>query len=217
MINIVPTVVPNSLEDIVQVGERYQSFFSSLHVDVADGVFAPNTTWLPASGETLPPEFSYDVHLMVQNPAEAGLLFANAGAKTIIGHVEAFKTSENARNIFETWRNAGVKTVGVAALLQTPLETLEPFLPLSDIVLLMTIAKIGVQGIPFEEEGIEHVVELHARHPEITIAVDGGVSGKNIARLAEAGASYFSVGSAIAKSPDPKATYQHLLSLAGTI
>lgn len=214
MIEVVPTVVPRSLADVVATVERYQSFAHTIHVDVADGVFAPNTTWTPAEGEMLPQGMRYEIHLMVADPHEAGLQYAKAGAHSVIGHCEAFETVENARAAFEAWRAAGIDEVQTAALLQTPLATLSPFVPESDITLLMMIASIGVQGIPFEESGIARITELKAMHPGARIAVDGGTSDKNIERLAAAGATHFCAGSVIAKAPDPAAMYQKLIALA---
>lgn len=214
MIEIVPTVVPESLDDIVRTVEKYSPFAETLHIDVADGVFAPNTTWMPKAGDTLPSGMNYEIHMMVANPLETGLLYAAAGAHALIGHAEAFKTALSASDAFAAWRAAGVTGVQTAALFQTPLDALTPYVPISDFILLMTIASIGVQGIPFEEDGIERVRRFKSLHPEANIAVDGGVSEKNIARLAKSGATHFCVGSAISKSGNPAFAYRNLCSLA---
>jgi ribulose-phosphate 3-epimerase len=217
MKTIVPTVVPDTLSGIQETSDRYAPFANHFHIDATDGIFAPNTTWFPREDNKLPENFSYEVHLMVSEPEQVGIVFAKAGAKTIIGHVEAFKTPENARRAFSLWRKAGAEKVGVAVLLQTPVQDIVMYSDDCDLVLMMTIARIGVQGIPFEESGIARVAELHAMKPAMEIAVDGGVSEKNIELLARAGASRFSVGSAISKSADPAATYQYLLSLANRV
>lgn len=214
MIDIIPTVVPRSFEDIVHTVENYAPFAETLHIDVADGVFAPNTTWMPKAGDTLPSGMKYEIHMMVANPRETGLLYAAAGAHSLIGHAEAFKTAANASDAFAAWRAAGVTGVQTAVLFQTSLDELASYVPISDFILLMTIASIGVQGIPFEESGIERVRRFNEMHPEANIAVDGGVSEKNITRLAKSGATYFCVGSAISKSSDPAAAYRILCSLA---
>lgn len=214
MIEIVPTVVPESLDDIIRIVEKYSSFAETLHIDVADGVFAPNTTWMPKKGDTLPPGMKYEIHMMVVNPLETGLAYAAAGAHSLIGHAEAFKTALSASDAFAAWRAAGVTGVQIAALFQTSLDELAPYVSISDYILLMTIISIGVQGIPFEEDSIERVRRFKALHREANIAVDGGVSEKNIARLAKAGATRFCVGSAISKSDNPVAIYRSLCSFA---
>lgn len=213
-IEINPTIVPATADDIRRVSEQYAPFTHYFQVDVADGKFAPNTTWLPPEGYILPHEYSYEIHLMVSDPMTVGTHFARAGAKRLIVHVETLTNLENTKRIFEEWRKAGVDSVGVAMLLQTSFEDVEAYLPIVDFVLLMTIARIGVQGIPFEEPSVERVAEFSRLHLEVPIAVDGGVSEKNIEALARAGATRFGVGSAIARAPDPAASYKHLMSLA---
>ncbi len=214
---IIPTVVPQSIDDVIRARETFGSFSSALHIDAADGVFAPNTTWMPAPDEKLPDSDStlYEAHLMVLNPLLIGVAFARAGASRIIGHVEAFSHAESAQEAFAMWKGAGAKEVGIAMLLTTPADTLLPYIDLCDSVLFMTIASIGVQGIPFDERSIERIKKFHKRYPETLIAIDGGVSESNIKKLARAGASRFSVGSALSKSEDPADTYHRLLKLAG--
>lgn len=215
-VEIIPTVVPGSLEDVIAARARSVSFATTLHVDAADGAFAPNTTWVPASGERFPDakDALYEAHLMVAHPLLAGVSFARAGARRIIGHIEAFRHSDEAREVFNMWREAGTVECSLAILMATALDALPPYLDLVDSVLIMSIASIGVQGIPFDPRGIERVAELRKRHPKLTIAVDGGVSEKNIASLAHAGVSRFSVGSALANAPDPAAMHARLLDLA---
>ena len=219
MIEIVPTIVPDSLEDIRRMRERYAGFLTALHVDTADGMFAPNTTWMPEVDEKLPDAESiwYVAHLMVKSPRAVGLAFLAAGARGLEAHAEAFSSPEDGLATFAAWRAAGAQKVAIALLFQTPLEAVEPYLGVCDYVRLMTIARIGKQGIPFEEASITRISEFHMWYSEMPIAVDGGVSEKNIQMLARAGATSFAVGGVIAKSPDPARTYQQLLSLANRV
>ena len=80
----------------------------------------------------------------------------------------------------------------------------------------MSIPTLGKQGAPFDERIYDRVREVHGRHPELTIGIDGGVGEKNIAELARAGARRFGVGSAITKTPDPASAYAHLMEVAET-
>lgn len=213
-IQIIPTIVPASFADIETVSSKFGDFTNFFQIDVADGKFAPNTTWMPDGTEKLPKEYSYEVHMMVSDPEVLGVTFANMGADTIIGHLEAFKNPGDVKKALDAWKEGGAHSTALAVLLQTPLKNIEPYLPIVDFVLFMTIGRIGVMGIPFEESSIDRIAAFHAAHPDVTIAVDGGVSEKNIERLTRAGATRFGVGSAISKSPDPKASYDTLKSLA---
>lgn len=213
-IEIVPTIVPSSLEDVRVASEKYAGFAKKFQIDLADGRFTPNTTWLPSEDFVLSKNFNYEVHMMVENPVELGRRFAEAGAATLIAHTEALTGIGNARDVFAEWRVAGVQEIGLAVLFQTSLEQIGSYLPLVDFVLLMTIPRIGVMGIPYEASAPARVAQFRALHPTTIIAVDGGVSEANIAELAHAGATRFGVGSAIAKATDPKAAYENLVSLA---
>lgn len=218
-VEIIPTLVPESLHEIVELREKFRSFMTALHVDAADGKFAPNVTWMPSAGEILPDreQIHYKAHLMVADPLPVGLQFIEAGARTLEGHVEAFQSVENGLSILQAWKDEGAEQVAVALLLQTPFEDADPYFSVCDYVRLMTIPRIGTQGIPFDESSIQRVADFHERYPDMPIAVDGGVSEKNIEALRKAGVSSFTAGSAIAKADDPKAMYEHLLSLASGV
>lgn len=214
-IRIIPTVVPASLEEVLHARERYASFASELHIDFGDGVFSKHSTWMPEEGDQLlsTDDFSYGAHLMVSSPYDAGIRAVRTGVKTLIAHVEAFADEEDARRTFDMWRGENV-SIGAALLLDTPLSRLDTLLSSIDFVHLMSIATIGMQGAPFDTGIYDRIQALFVTHPELTIGVDGGVSGENIAELVRAGASRFSVGSVLAHSEHPGETYLHLKEVA---
>lgn len=227
---VIPTnTCPKTLEELTRRTTSFSQFAPVVHLDVSDNKFAPTQSWPFFDGQwheletmgvgqnkmpLLNAPVQYEVHLMIENPLSAGVAFARAGVARIIAHVEAFRHADGARDAFNMWRVSGAKEVGLAILMDTPLDTLRPFADICDEFLVMTIATVGKQGIPFDERGVERIKELHVRHPEITIAADGGVSEKNIDLLAKAGATRFCVGSAIEKQPSPADAYSHLLERA---
>lgn len=214
MNEIIPTVVPKSLDAIGELATRFEGRARTLHIDATDGDFAFPTTWLPAVGARLP-QFDgiYEAHVMAHDSRAQGESFARAGAWRIIAHVESLGTAEEAQRTIDLWKVSGAHEAGVAILLDTPLSTLEALVPLMDCVHVMTIAKIGAQGAQLDERAYERVHEVHSRFPRIPISVDGGVNETNIARLAEAGASRFCVGAALSQATDPLAQYHSLKSL----
>jgi ribulose-phosphate 3-epimerase len=216
MIEVIPTVVPVSLDDMHALLMRCRSFARTFHIDAANGSMSPNTTWIPNTDEKLPEieTVFYEAHVMIAHPEAAGTSFARAGAKRVIAHAEAFDSAEEAQRTFDMWRASGASEIGLAALIATPLEALDPYIEMCDSVTLMTIATVGTQGIPFDERGYGRVADLHARYPDLVIEVDGGIGAGQIATLARAGASRFSVGSAISKSADPANVHKELLELA---
>ncbi len=217
MIEIIPTVVPQSFDDIIAAKARYFAFSKNMHIDAVDGIFAPNRTWMPLSGEKLPEAASilYEAHLMIDNPLSYGVSFARAGARRIIAHVESFNNAECAQEAFDMWQKAGAKEVGVAINFDTRLEELAPYAVLCDFVHMMTIKEIGKQGSSFEESSVDRVAQIRARYPDLTISVDGGGGTKNIPILESAGATRFCIGTALAKAKDPAKEYSLLLTAGG--
>lgn len=216
MIEIIPTVVPRSFDDMVAAKARYASFSKSIHIDATDGVFAPQRTWLPLSGEKLPDAAAifYEAHLMIENPLSIGVSFARSGARRIIAHVEAFNNAECAQEAFDMWLKAGATEVGVALNFNTRVDELAPYAALCDFVHVMTIRTIGEQGAVFEESSIERVAQLHAHDPLMVISVDGGGGLDTIGPLEKAGATRFCIGSALAKAKDPEKEYGRLMNAA---
>lgn len=213
VIEIIPTVVPSSLADIEAVADRVSSFAHTLHIDIADGTFAPNTTWMPHGEQfTTRPGLLYEVHLMVALPKEIGLACIAAGARRVIGHIEAMQ--ENTPEIFDAWKRAGAAEVGAGLLFPTPLDVLDPYVDSCDVVQMMAIKEIGVQGLPFAPEAPARVAQLHQRHPKLLLSVDGSVNETTIGDLARAGAQRFCAGSVLSKSPNPLATYTSLIAHA---
>ena len=210
MIEIIPTVVPASVADIEAAAARYSQFAKTLHVDITDGVFAPNTTWMP-SGELLQIGMQWEAHLMVSDPHAVGLASLTAGASRVIGHIEAAK---DVAAMFAAWKAAGAQEVGLGVLFTTAIESLDPYVDSCDVAQMMSIAKIGVQGIPYEPSAPARIASLHAKHPELLIADDGGVGSSNIMDLARAGVRRFCAGSSLSKPADPAAAYRELLALA---
>ncbi len=223
---VIPTVVPGDIGSIASYAAQCAAFASWLHVDIADGTFAPNTTWpfaLPGQESELgnfraliemPPQLNLEAHLMVSDPLSLGESLARAGFARITAHREAFMDASEARGALDVWRRAGAREAGLGLKLHTPLEDIEALVEQCDFVLLMSIGEIGVQGKPFDESVISRIEELHARYPDLMVAVDGGVSESTIESLVRAGANRMSVGSAISRSADPEAAYAQILERA---
>lgn len=223
MIDVIPTCVARDESDLVSAIERVRVFSAHIHVDVDDGLFAPHLSWpYEAEGVYAPFDLSAmaglsaDVHLMVEEPREIGAAFARAGAARVVGHLEAFEHADEARAALEAWRESGAQSVGLALLLHTPLEALEPVAADCDVLHLMSIATIGTQGIPYAPVSSARVAQCRALFPDAAIAVDGGVSETNIADLVRAGATRLYIGSAIMRSADPSAAYTRLCDIAAS-
>jgi ribulose-phosphate 3-epimerase len=213
---IAPSILsadPGILTDEAKTVEK--SGADWLHLDVMDGVFVPNITfgaWIVGMAKKAI-SIPLDAHLMVSNPLLWGPLFAEAGAHYVSVHVEA---TPHLHKALYSIKEKGAKP-GVAINPATPLEFLKPVLTYVDLIIIMGVNP-GFSGQPFIPETVERTREaaelIKRSGRDILLEVDGGVTDKNAASLAEAGATVLVSGSFFFKSSDKKQTVLDLKALA---
>src|SRR3989344_3747151 len=228
-IEIIPTnTCPPDFAELTHRSEAFAKFSPQVQLDIDDGVFEPEISWpyhkkqwaeleeMAISAKPLPYSgvLKYEVHLMVEDPFHIGELMARVGSLRVLAHIETLENEKSVKDAFAAWKSAGAREVGLVILIDTPLSKLEAVIPLCDAVQVMSIAKLGRQGASYDERAIPRIQGLHAKYPDLIIAVDGGVSERNIAELVRAGARRFGVGSAISKAGNPAAAYEALKALA---
>ena len=223
---IIPAIVPHDIPQIASFGSSVAEYSTWLHVDIDDGRFEAAVTWPfgdPAQTyelETfqelcrLPEVLSLEVHLMVADPLTVGEQFARAGFKRVIAHIEAFQSPEATHQALAAFRAAGASEVGLAVKIDTPVSAIDEFAGECDVIQLMSIAVIGSQGQAFEDRVLARVEELHANHPDMMVAVDGGVSEATVEELVRAGANRLVVGHALSESTKPATMYAKILERA---
>lgn len=183
-----------------------------LHLDVMDGHFVPNLTYgmpLVAAFRKLT-DLPLDVHLMISEPEQYISQFCDAGADCLTVHLEAV---HNPAQILQQIRSLDA-AAGLAVNPGTPVEAMEPYLPLCDVLLVMSVQP-GFGGQSFDAVAVDKLRHLSGRiGPEQLLEVDGGVSPETIGQCAAAGAHLYVVGSAIFGSPDYLASVTRLEELA---
>lgn len=184
-------------EDIKQV-EREQVPY--LHVDVMDGIFVPSISFgMPVlQCVRRQTDLFLDVHLMIDRPERYVQSFADSGADLINFHVEA---TDQVRETIAAIRGLG-KKAGITIKPKTPVQVLEPYLELVDMVLVMTVEP-GFGGQKLIPECIDKVREvrrmLDERGLQADLEVDGGIHLGNVQTALEAGANVIVAGSAVFK------------------
>lgn len=171
-----------------------------LHFDVMDGLFVPNISFgLPVLKSlrrvsALP----LDVHLMIERPLRFVERFCEAGADLVSLHVEA-DTAENTRAALEAIRAKG-KQAGLVLKPGTPAEAALPYLPLCDLILVMTVEP-GFGGQAFMPDMLGKLRALRgwldARGLKSLLEVDGGVDERTARACKDAGATVLVAGSAV--------------------
>jgi ribulose-phosphate 3-epimerase len=207
-----PLVIAPSIlsADFAKLGEEIRAIAGAgadwIHIDVMDGHFVPNITIGPGMVRALRPhtKIPFDVHLMIA-PCDPYLAaFAEAGADSILVHVEA---GPHLHRSLQAIRELG-KKAGVVLNPATPAPHVRYVLDLVDLVLVMSVNP-GFGGQSFIPSTVNKIVELKAfiGSRPIRIAVDGGINPETAALVAAAGADTFVAGSAIFKGgPEHYAT-----------
>lgn len=186
-----------------------------LHLDHMDGHFVPNISFGPdfVSAMRKQTKLFLDVHLMLSEPMKYIETYAKAGADLITVHVEA---DDDAETMLRAIAAQGIKA-GISIKPDTPVQTIEPLLPLCDLVLVMTVEP-GFGGQSLREDCVAKIPELKAMIEksgrDILIEVDGGVKRENAEKVVRAGADVLVMGTGLFRADDPKAVVREVLACA---
>ena len=125
-----------------------------IHMDVMDGHFVPNISFGPAVIKAISKERKeiIDTHLMISNPIDYIEEFVKAGSHYITFHVEANSDVIQTINKIKSY---GVKA-GISIKPKTSVEEIKEFLPLVDMVLVMSVEP-GFGGQKFMESAVDKV------------------------------------------------------------
>lgn len=205
-------VPENELSKIIRELEPYCDGF---HNDIMDNKFVPNKTG-SVEVTRLMTEITQKplwTHLMVANP-EAILQSLTIRSGDIISfHIEV--THATTLQTIKLIQSKGGRA-SIAVKPQTPLETVHPYLPVVDHILIMSVEP-GFSGQQFLTNSYERLNALVAQKIShkltFAIGIDGGVNEHNIAQLAKHGCDDFAASSAIFGKPNPIEALQNLRSL----
>lgn len=184
-----------------------------VHCDVMDGVYVPNITFgMPMvksfkQNSNLP----IDAHLMITLPEKYVGAFCDAGADIVTFHPDA---SGDVQGAIDTIKSKG-KKCGLVVNADQPFDIVEPYLPLIDFLVVMTV-QAGFGGQKFMPNRLEMVQKGDEMRKQFgysyLIEVDGGVCEDNVATIKDAGADIVVAGSAVFKSANPTLTIERLHS-----
>jgi ribulose-phosphate 3-epimerase len=175
-----------------------------LHIDVMDGHFVPNISFgIPVIAGIRPiTNLQFDCHLMTTNPDAYLTDLAKAGADSVTMHIEAMPDPTDAA---KQAREIGLG-FGLVCNPATPFAAVQPFMELSDLVLMMSVEP-GFGGQGFMPEVLSKVeqarewVEDHGLGTDIQI--DGGINLETARQAVSAGANVLVAGTTIFGADDP--------------
>jgi ribulose-phosphate 3-epimerase len=177
-----------------------------LHIDVADGHFAPAMLLFPdlVAGVRKVSSRPIHVHLMVANSIILSQIeqFADAGADLISIHIENEGVAERALDLLD---RRGVAT-GMVLKVDTPIEQVKPYIPRLRFVTLLGTA-IGVKGQGLNEKAGDRLLEARRLIEEagvtqrVILAADGGIREHTVPLLRQSGAETVVLGSLAFNAP----------------
>lgn len=200
-VRIAPSLLSADFADLAEELERVKAADCRwLHLDIMDGHFVPNLTFGPPVVKRLREadgELFFDVHLMIENPRDYFVPFAEAGAQGITFHVEA--AGDRSAALLRQLRRMG-QQAGVSIKPKTPVSAIEELLPLADLVLVMTVEP-GFGGQKLIPATLAKVRELIRWREELglsyLIQVDGGINAETAPLAVAAGADVLVAGSSV--------------------
>lgn len=204
------------------IRELERAGVEGLHLDIMDGHFVPNLSFgipvVEAVRRTT--DLVLDVHLMLSAPESYFEAFRKAGADGITFHLEAMADLESPGRNFarrgclraDADQLSGLRSrtetalekihslgcaCGLSIIPPTDAELLEPYLPLCDNVLIMSVMP-GFGGQKFDPCAKEKLkwVRTHSS-PDLLLSVDGGVNETTLADCRDSGASGLVMGTAV--------------------
>jgi len=203
-IHIAPSVLA---ADFSRLGEQVRTTEAAgadmIHVDVMDGHFVPNlSVGVPVvAALRRVTRLPLDVHLMIAEPVRYVEDFARAGADILTVHPEA---DVHLHRTLQRIRALGIRA-GVALNPGTSETALRYVLPLTDLVLVMTVNP-GFGGQAFLSEMVAKVRAvrqmLNAAGSAALLSVDGGITPLTAPLLITEGADTLVAGSAIFGAPE---------------
>jgi ribulose-phosphate 3-epimerase len=211
---ITPAILPHNFEEITQKLSRIEGLVSKVQIDLCDGVFGREKTWLPTGTETLPTEFSYEFDIMLNDWRESVLHCLSLGATSIVAHVDMFTDEDMATLVgMVAPHNA---RLGIAVSNDKGLDFHADMIRKATAlypqvyIQVMGIKKIGEQGQFFDEETPTRVTHLKQQFSSLDIQVDGGITLETAKLVMMAGADAVVVGSYIFGGEDAAGAIERL-------
>ncbi len=200
--------------------QRITPYADILHLDVADGHFAPALLIFPDLVAALRQQtgLPLHIHLMAQDSILLAQIsqFAEAGADLISFHVENKSVASDA---FALLKKLGV-TAGLVACVDTPVDEFAPFIEDIRFLTLLGTA-IGVKGQDLDKAAparlgqARSLIDNRDNEQRCILAADGGIREHTVPKLVAAGAQTVVLGSLAFAADDLEARMAWLTGLQG--
>jgi ribulose-phosphate 3-epimerase len=214
---IIPAIIAKNFEEVKEKIKLVEPFVNWVQLDIMDGKFVPEKTWNnPVELANIDKKLNVEAHLMVEDVISEVERWVDSGVKRMLVHVEPFLRNQelgirNWELINKKCEESNIE-LGLVLNLETSVDVLSKF-PFSSsqlFIQLMSIAKIGYHGHPFDEKVIHKIELLRRKWLNVRISLDGGLNGQVLKKIAKVGVDNYVVGSAIFNSKNIKETIEKL-------
>ena len=179
-------------------------FAKTIHIDIIDGKFSPNTTFLDSAPfKKYSDQVFFEIQMMVEDPLRYIKQYAKAGFKRFIAQVEKMPSQKEFIDYAKEYGEAGL-----AIDLKTSLDEIKVDFNYPDCFLLMSV-KAGFSGQTFSPEVLEKFKTLREKTDK-PIGIDGGVNETTIKELKKLGVNRCVVTSGLFSTDDTAKAYQEL-------
>jgi transketolase len=204
---IAPSIIAGEKENYEEKIKKVERGGADIiHLDVMDGIFVPNITFLADTIKKLRPitNIPFDAHLMIEKPYDHIEEYINAGCDIITIHAE---TCDNEKFCYirEKVMSAGI-SLGIAINPQTELpEWAYSYLNDVDVIIVMSVNP-GFSGQKFIPDITSKISNLNrtlkVKGYKGYIEADGGIDASTVQRVYDAGARIMVAGSAVFSNSD---------------
>ncbi len=207
MFEIIPGILEKDFLEIERKIELVRRFSKVIHIDIIDGKFAPNTSFLdPKPFEKYTRDLFFEAHLMVEEPINYLEPFAASGFKRFLGHIE--KMSDQVEFVA---KGEFLAEVGLAIDLDTQLDSIKSSFEDLDSILIMSV-KAGFSGQSFMPQALEKIKKIREKS-QVPIEIDGGINEIALEEAFSCGVNRF-VTTSFLFNGNPSDNYQKLVSEA---
>jgi ribulose-phosphate 3-epimerase len=214
MMQITPAVLAPSFEKVVSELFVLEGLSNRVQIDLVDGVFGLEKTWLPYEEKELPHGFSYEFDLMVVEWEKYLTRVLLLGATRVIMHIDRMSPQEIEDMVAIVMKHnvhLGLSVsndYNVIAFTRIVNGIAGKYSKL--FVQVMGIKTIGVQGQPFDTSVPARIAYISHNCAHIEIQVDGSMNPETMVLVRNAGARCAVVGSYLSRSGDVKKTLEKL-------
>ena len=205
MFEIIPAILEIEWGEIEKKIELVRPFARSIHIDIIDGKFTENTTFLdPTPFKKYTNDLFFELHMMVENPLYFLQPWADVGFKRFLGHIEKMPDQEEFVAKAQQLGEVGLALDGYTSISEIKVPVID-----LDTVFFYTAERVGYSGAVLMPERLEKFRKFSEENP-VPIGVDGGINEVTITDAFKAGARRFGVTNGIFKTDNPQESFKKL-------